>query len=161
MTTPVDKNHPIYLLKIKEWLLSSDYLYCICIFLALHVSKDKQEKYDQKHLYQNLTPLLGFWKKLNKGQEWLHMSMPKNTSDISPLVRFINDEKRFSLKLMQDLHRSLSAISRITRGTIVPSRKDIEIANSLSAYQVQKKLIIESKKNIFIAYWNIQLFYYF
>lgn len=87
-------------------------------------------------MFQNLAPILVFWKKLNKGQEWLHTTVSKSADDKAPLICFINDEKKFSLKLIQIIHKSLSAISRIIRGMTLPTKKDVDIAKSLSTYHV-------------------------
>lgn len=106
-------------------------------FKAVYLSKEKNANLGDKMLFQNAASLLIFWKKLNKGQEWVHSSITKNKNENSPLLHFINDEKQFSLHVVQEIHKSLSAISRIIRGTILPTQKDMDIATSLSLFKVR------------------------
>lgn len=73
---------------------------------------------------------------MNKGQEWLHTSIHKNIKENEPLIHFINDEKQFCLTLIQEIHKSLSAINRIIRGTILPTKSDLQVASSLSSFHV-------------------------
>lgn len=102
----------------------------------------KSEKTEKNVMFHNLMPVLTFWRKLNKSQEFLHATIPKSTNENQPLKRFISDEKIFSLKLVQDIHKTLSSINRVVRGTALPTKNDIIIANSLIEYQTPKEWLL-------------------
>lgn len=91
----------------------------------------------------NLTQVLSFWKKLNKNQDWLHSTnnSTENINENDPITKFIQDEKIFAICLIQNIHKSLSAINRITRGTTLPKPEDIENIDKLNGYQVRNIII--------------------
>lgn len=85
---------------------------------------------------RGLGPLLTFWKKLNKGQDWLRISVPKIKNESTILATYMSEEYRFSIELIQHIHRNFSSINKIIRGAALATEKDVEIVTSLLAYQV-------------------------
>ncbi|GLV36072.1 beethoven [Carabus blaptoides fortunei] len=90
---------------------------------------------EKEEWHRGISPLLTFWKKLNKGQDWLRVSIPPPTNEGTIITTFMYEEKKFAIELIQGVHRSLSTISKVTRGAALPTEKDTEIVNSLLAYQ--------------------------
>ncbi|KAL3101915.1 hypothetical protein niasHS_003324 [Heterodera schachtii] len=107
-----------------------------------------------KHLWgEALAPLLSLWKRLNHQKPQLlqnaqekQKEMPKlekekanakeeaNADD--PLVEMLQLEFAYALKLLQNIHSSLSAISRAIKGTNLPEKQTIEVAQSLINFQI-------------------------
>lgn len=94
---------------------------------------------EREEWHRGISPLLTFWKKLNKGQDWLRVTLPPSVNEGTIITTFMYEEKRFAIELIQSVHRSLSALSKVTRGAALPTEKDTEIVNNLLAYQVSQR----------------------
>ena len=63
-------------------------------------------------------------------------SFGRRTGD-DPLAEILHLELVFALKLMQFIHTSLSALSRVIKGTQLPEKRIVEMAKELMHFQVK------------------------
>ncbi|GAB1603232.1 cytoplasmic dynein 2 heavy chain 1-like isoform X1, partial [Argonauta hians] len=80
----------------------------------------KGSKFDKDVWSSELGPVLNLWKKLNQGQQLLHMKVrPPKQKDgtTSPLLAFLQLEKYNAVKLIQFVHSSLAGLSKVIRGS--------------------------------------------
>lgn len=96
-------------------------------------------KFDKAVWHQELTPLLNLWKKLNQGQGTMSLLQEKlqppdfNESDSAadPIEAFVKLEYYNVVFLMQTVHRTLGAMSKVIRGILVPTEGLVAVADSL------------------------------
>ncbi|XP_029026743.1 cytoplasmic dynein 2 heavy chain 1 isoform X2 [Betta splendens] len=75
-------------------------------------------KFDRELWSSGLSPVLNLWKKLNQGSTLLHQKVASPTeSHGSPVLSFIALEQFNAVRLVQSIHQSLAALSKVIRGT--------------------------------------------
>ncbi|XP_068612804.1 cytoplasmic dynein 2 heavy chain 1 isoform X2 [Brachionichthys hirsutus] len=74
-------------------------------------------KFDRELWSSGLAPIFLLWKKLNQGSKLIHQNVsPPAEGQGSPVLSFITLELFNAIRLVQSLHQSLSALSKVTRG---------------------------------------------
>ncbi|XP_055023019.1 cytoplasmic dynein 2 heavy chain 1 [Boleophthalmus pectinirostris] len=75
-------------------------------------------KFDRELWSNGLSPILNLWKKLNQGSALLHQKLaPPVEGQGSPVKSFIALEEFNAIDLVQTIHQSLAALSKVIRGT--------------------------------------------
>uniref|UniRef100_A0A0L8FKZ3 Dynein heavy chain region D6 P-loop domain-containing protein n=1 Tax=Octopus bimaculoides TaxID=37653 RepID=A0A0L8FKZ3_OCTBM len=106
----------------------------ICQLRILMRSDIKGSKFDKEVWSSELGPILNLWKKLNQGQQLIHMKVnpPKQKDgNTSPLLAFIQLEKYNAIKLIQFVHLSLAALSKVIRGSTLLTASVQQLAEAL------------------------------
>ncbi|XP_039269307.2 cytoplasmic dynein 2 heavy chain 1-like [Styela clava] len=92
-------------------------------------------KFDREAWSNELSPVLGMWKKLNQGTSpnLVHQKVeaPSGAKNDSPVLAFILLERYNAIQLVQTVHQSLSALSKVIRGSQLLSTDVQKMANSL------------------------------
>ncbi|KAK3801155.1 hypothetical protein RRG08_006872 [Elysia crispata] len=87
----------------------------------LQRSDAQASKFDKEVWASELGPILNLWKKVNQGHNLIQskVSPPseKAGKGSSPILTFINLERYNAIKLVQSVHASLAALSKVIRGT--------------------------------------------
>ncbi|XP_055895255.1 cytoplasmic dynein 2 heavy chain 1-like isoform X1 [Biomphalaria glabrata] len=86
----------------------------------LQRSDAKASKFDKDVWATELGPILNLWKKVNQGQTLIQMKVnapSEKVSNESPVLTFIKLESYNAIKLVQSIHTSLAALSKVIRGT--------------------------------------------
>ncbi|CAI9737451.1 cytoplasmic dynein 2 heavy chain 1-like isoform X1 [Octopus vulgaris] len=94
----------------------------------------KGSKFDKEVWSSELGPILKLWKKLNQGQQLIHMKVtpPKQKDgNTSPLLAFIQLEKYNAIKLIQFVHLSLASLSKVIRGSTLLTASVQQLAEAL------------------------------
>uniref|UniRef100_A0A8C9SU16 Dynein cytoplasmic 2 heavy chain 1 n=1 Tax=Scleropages formosus TaxID=113540 RepID=A0A8C9SU16_SCLFO len=75
-------------------------------------------KFDREVWSSGLSPLLNLWKKLNQGSSLIHQKVASPSENhSSPVLSFIVLEQFNVIRLVQSIHQSLAALSKVIRGT--------------------------------------------
>ncbi|MFT7803200.1 cytoplasmic dynein 2 heavy chain 1 [Arapaima gigas] len=77
-------------------------------------------KFDREVWSSGLSPVLNLWKKLNQasGSSLIHQKVvPPSENHSSPVLSFILLEHFNGVRLVQNIHQSLAALSKVIRGT--------------------------------------------
>ncbi|KAM3616881.1 uncharacterized protein V6R79_025341 [Siganus canaliculatus] len=75
-------------------------------------------KFDRELWSNGLSHILHLWKKLNQGSNLIHQKVsPPAESQGSPVLSFIALEQFNAIRLVQSIHQSLAALSKVIRGT--------------------------------------------
>uniref|UniRef100_A0A3B3B7R7 Dynein cytoplasmic 2 heavy chain 1 n=1 Tax=Oryzias melastigma TaxID=30732 RepID=A0A3B3B7R7_ORYME len=75
-------------------------------------------KFDRELWSNSLSPILNLWKKLNQGSTLIHQKVdPPAEGQRSPILSFIVLEQFNAIRLIQNIHQSLAALSKVIRGT--------------------------------------------
>ncbi|XP_058489722.1 dynein cytoplasmic 2 heavy chain 1 isoform X1 [Solea solea] len=75
-------------------------------------------KFDRELWSSGLSPVLNLWKKLNQGSTLIHQKVaPSAEGHASPVLSFIALEQFNAVRLVQSIHQSLAALSKVIRGT--------------------------------------------
>nr|KAG5701773.1 hypothetical protein BaRGS_000763 [Batillaria attramentaria] len=80
----------------------------------------KASRFDKEVWANELGPVLNLWKKLNQGANLIQMkvTLPSDKSgQTSPILAFLMLERYSGVKLVQSVHASLAALSKVIRGT--------------------------------------------
>ncbi|XP_043547742.1 cytoplasmic dynein 2 heavy chain 1 isoform X2 [Chiloscyllium plagiosum] len=88
-------------------------------------------KFDRDIWSNELSPILNLWKKLNQGSQLIHQKLsPLNEKQGSPIQSFIALEQYNAIRLVQSIHQSLAAMSKVIRGTslLTPSVQKLATA---------------------------------
>ena len=102
----------------------------------LSVSSEIGITFDREKWQTELTPLLNLWKKLNQGSAILHVSLSQlKESQNSPIKDFIELEYFNAVSLIQHVHKTLAAVSKIIRGTALLNEKTVKVASNLLKQQ--------------------------
>lgn len=92
-------------------------------------------KFDREAWQQELGPVLNMWKKLNQGSQPSLVQMPNvlpvSGKNQSPILEFIQIERYNAIELVKSIHQTLSALSKVIRGTILLTSDVQKLANSL------------------------------
>lgn len=89
-------------------------------------------KFEREKWQKELTPILNLWKKLNSGSSMLQMKLQAPSSATGdPIQSFVELEYFNGVKLIQTVHKSLSGLSKVIRGTALLDEKVSKLADSL------------------------------
>ncbi|EDO28350.1 predicted protein, partial [Nematostella vectensis] len=98
-------------------------------------------KFDKEKWSTELSPILNLWKKLNQGSQLIQMkvSPPSETGSDSPVTSFVLLERYSAVTLVQTVHASLAALSKVIRGTQLLSAEVQTLAASLLRQEVPQE----------------------
>ncbi|TRY75069.1 hypothetical protein TCAL_08574 [Tigriopus californicus] len=89
-------------------------------------------KFEREKWQKELTPVLNLWKKLNSGSSMLQVKLQAPSSaGGDPIQSFVELEYFNGVKLLQTVHKSLSGLSKVIRGTALLDEKVSKLADSL------------------------------
>ncbi|KAL2095875.1 hypothetical protein ACEWY4_008023 [Coilia grayii] len=89
-------------------------------------------KFDREVWSSGLSPILNLWKKLNQGSTLIHQKVsPPSESQGSPILSFIVLEQFNAIRLVQAIHQSLAALSKVIRGTCLLTADAHKLATAL------------------------------
>uniref|UniRef100_A0A8C4HFM7 Cytoplasmic dynein 2 heavy chain 1 n=1 Tax=Dicentrarchus labrax TaxID=13489 RepID=A0A8C4HFM7_DICLA len=89
-------------------------------------------KFDRELWSNGLSPVLYLWKKLNQGSTLIHQKVaPPTESQGSPVLSFIVLEQFNGIRLVQSIHQSLAALSKVIRGTQLLTPEVQKLATAL------------------------------
>ncbi|XP_029458286.1 cytoplasmic dynein 2 heavy chain 1 [Rhinatrema bivittatum] len=89
-------------------------------------------KFDREIWSNELSPVLNLWKKLNRNSNLIHQKVsPPNERQGSPILSFIILEQFNAIRLVQSIHQSLAALSKVIRGTSLLSSEVQKLASAL------------------------------
>eukprot|EP00118_Oscarella_pearsei_P021037 m.233847 g.233847 ORF g.233847 m.233847 type:complete len:1441 (+) comp40100_c0_seq20:9031-13353(+) len=97
------------------------------------------DKFDKEKWAAQLQPILNLWKRLNQGADMLNKKLPQlaeKSSSTPPVVLFVTNERHSALKLIQQVHASLSSLSKVIRGTTLVTQAVQKLAASLLLHLV-------------------------
>ncbi|XP_069679211.1 cytoplasmic dynein 2 heavy chain 1 isoform X2 [Periplaneta americana] len=98
-------------------------------------------KFNREEWQVQLTPVLNLWKKLNQGSGLIQMKVPVTTEGersnqtSSPVVLFVMLEYHDAVLLVQRVHKSLATLSKVIRGTVLPTSDIMQLADSIMNQQ--------------------------
>ncbi|XP_019385809.1 PREDICTED: cytoplasmic dynein 2 heavy chain 1 [Crocodylus porosus] len=89
-------------------------------------------KFDREIWSSELSPVLNLWKKLNQNSKLIHQKVsPPTERQGSPILSFIILEQYNAILLVQSVHQSLAALSKVIRGTSLLSSEVQRLASAL------------------------------
>ncbi|XP_064157010.1 dynein cytoplasmic 2 heavy chain 1 isoform X2 [Anguilla rostrata] len=89
-------------------------------------------KFDREIWSNGLSPVLNLWKKLNQGSSLIHQKVaPPSESQGSPVLSFVILEQFNAVRLVQSIHQSLAALSKVIRGTSLLTADVHKLATAL------------------------------
>ncbi|EPY79965.1 hypothetical protein CB1_000877044, partial [Camelus ferus] len=89
-------------------------------------------RFDREIWSNELSPVLNLWKKLNQNSNLIHQKvLPPNDRQGSPILSFIVLEQFNAIRLVQSVHQSLAALSKVIRGTTLLSSEVQKLASAL------------------------------
>nr|DBA32514.1 TPA: hypothetical protein GDO54_000298 [Pyxicephalus adspersus] len=89
-------------------------------------------KFDRELWSNELSPVLNLWKKLNQNSNLIHQKVsPPTERHGSPILSFIILEQFTAIRLVQSIHQSLAALSKVIRGTSLLSSEVQSLASAL------------------------------
>ncbi|XP_028817493.1 cytoplasmic dynein 2 heavy chain 1 isoform X3 [Denticeps clupeoides] len=89
-------------------------------------------KFDRDVWSSALSPVLNLWKKLNQGSSLIHQKVsPPSESQSSPVLSFVVLEQFNAVRLVQGIHHSLAALSKVIRGTSLLTADVHKLASAL------------------------------
>lgn len=89
-------------------------------------------KFDREIWSNGLSPVLNLWKKLNQGSSLIHQKVaPPTEGQGSPVLSFIVLEQFNAIRLVQGIHQSLAALSKVIRGTSLLTADVHKLATAL------------------------------
>ncbi|XP_036005544.1 cytoplasmic dynein 2 heavy chain 1 isoform X1 [Fundulus heteroclitus] len=89
-------------------------------------------KFDRELWSNGLSPVLNLWKKLNQGSTLIHQKVePPTEGQMSPILSFIALEQFNAIRLVQSIHQSLAALSKVIRGTQLLTPEVQKLATAL------------------------------
>ncbi|CAG2057091.1 unnamed protein product [Timema podura] len=97
-------------------------------------------KFDREEWQLRLAPVLNLWKKLNQSSDLIQLKIPDLVESSGakgplPVPAFVSKEFRGALQLVQHLHKCLAAISKVIRGSHLPSGDTLLAAERLMSQQ--------------------------
>ncbi|XP_064610087.1 cytoplasmic dynein 2 heavy chain 1-like isoform X3 [Liolophura sinensis] len=99
----------------------------------------KENKFDKDIWAKALGPILNLWKKINTGSQLIQMKVlpPSDTSGHeSPIVSFLRLERYNAVKLVQSIHTSLAALSKVIRGSQLVTTEVQNLAAALLTQEI-------------------------
>ncbi|XP_069615312.1 cytoplasmic dynein 2 heavy chain 1 [Ranitomeya imitator] len=89
-------------------------------------------KFDRDLWSNELSPVLNLWKKLNQNSNLIHQKVsPPTERHGSPIFSFIILEQFNAIRLVQNIHHSLAALSKVIRGTSLLTSDVQKLASTL------------------------------
>uniref|UniRef100_A0A671UXN0 Cytoplasmic dynein 2 heavy chain 1 n=1 Tax=Sparus aurata TaxID=8175 RepID=A0A671UXN0_SPAAU len=89
-------------------------------------------KFDRELWSNGLSPVLHLWKKLNQGSTLIHQKVaPPTEGQGSPVLSFIALEQFNAIRMVQSIHQSLAALSKVIRGTQLLTPEVQKLATAL------------------------------
>ncbi|KAM8977653.1 cytoplasmic dynein 2 heavy chain 1 [Pelodytes ibericus] len=89
-------------------------------------------KFDRELWSNELSPVLNLWKKLNQNSNLIHQKVsPPTERHGSPILSFIILEQFNAIRLLQSIHQSLAALSKVIRGTSLLTSEVQRLASAL------------------------------
>uniref|UniRef100_A0A672FSM8 Cytoplasmic dynein 2 heavy chain 1 n=1 Tax=Salarias fasciatus TaxID=181472 RepID=A0A672FSM8_SALFA len=89
-------------------------------------------KFDRELWSNGLSPILNLWKKLNQGSNLIHQKVdPPAEGQRSPVLSFIALEQYNAIRMVQGIHQSLAALSKVIRGTQLLTPEVQKLATAL------------------------------
>uniref|UniRef100_A0AAY5F0X4 Cytoplasmic dynein 2 heavy chain 1 n=1 Tax=Electrophorus electricus TaxID=8005 RepID=A0AAY5F0X4_ELEEL len=89
-------------------------------------------KFDRDVWSSGLSPILNLWKKLNQGSSLIQQKVtPPSEGMGSPVRSFILLEQFNAIRLVQSIHQSLAALSKVIRGTCLLTADVHKLATAL------------------------------
>ncbi|XP_053312461.1 cytoplasmic dynein 2 heavy chain 1 isoform X2 [Spea bombifrons] len=89
-------------------------------------------KFDRELWSNELSPVLNLWKKLNQNSNLIHQKVsPPTERHGSPILSFIILEQFNAIRLVQSIHQSLAALSKVIRGTSLLTSEVHKLASAL------------------------------
>ncbi|XP_041438616.1 cytoplasmic dynein 2 heavy chain 1 isoform X2 [Xenopus laevis] len=89
-------------------------------------------KFDRELWSNELSPVLNLWKKLNQNSNLIHQKVsPPTERHGSPISSFIILEQFNAIRLVQSIHQSLAALSKVIRGTSLLTSEVQKLASAL------------------------------
>ncbi|XP_034460809.1 cytoplasmic dynein 2 heavy chain 1 isoform X1 [Hippoglossus hippoglossus] len=89
-------------------------------------------KFDRELWSNGLSPVLNLWKKINQGSTLIHQKVaPPAEGHGSPVLSFIALEQFNAIRLVQSIHKSLAALSKVIRGTQLLTPEVQKLATAL------------------------------
>ncbi|KAM4699205.1 cytoplasmic dynein 2 heavy chain 1 [Discoglossus pictus] len=89
-------------------------------------------KFDRELWSNELSPVLNLWKKLNQNSNLIHQKVsPPTERHGSPILSFIILEQFNAIRLLQSIHQSLAALSKVIRGTSLLTSEVQKLASAL------------------------------
>ncbi len=104
--------------------------------------KFEREKWDTE-----LNPILNLWKKLNQGSNLLQMKMaaPHDDGEADPIKAFVHLEFYNAVQLIQAIHKSMSGLVKVIRGTQLLDEKVSTLADSLMRQETPGKIKLSNR----------------
>ncbi|XP_063840903.1 LOW QUALITY PROTEIN: cytoplasmic dynein 2 heavy chain 1-like [Scylla paramamosain] len=95
-------------------------------------SPELASRFDREKWHSQLSPVLSLWKKLNQGANLIQgkVAVPGPTVDC-PVKAFVQLEQYTAVLSVQKVHRSLAALSKVIRGTLLLTTEVQKLAESL------------------------------
>lgn len=98
----------------------------------LSLSSADGSKFDREKWQQELSPVLNLWKKLNQGTGILQLKLePPLASDSVPIKEFVQLEFYNGVSLLQNVHKTLSAMAKVIKGTSLLDATVTKLAKSI------------------------------
>ncbi|CAF93625.1 unnamed protein product, partial [Tetraodon nigroviridis] len=89
-------------------------------------------KFDRELWSNGLSPILHLWKKINQGSSLIHQKVePPTEIQDSPIHSFIVLEQFNCILLVQNIHQSLAALSKVIRGSQLLTPEVQKLASAL------------------------------
>ncbi|XP_071990308.1 cytoplasmic dynein 2 heavy chain 1 isoform X1 [Engystomops pustulosus] len=89
-------------------------------------------KFDRDLWSNELSPVLSLWKKINQNSNLIHQKVsPPTERHGSPILSFIILEQFNAIRLVQSIHQSLAALSKVIRGTSLLTSDVHKLASAL------------------------------
>ncbi|XP_023565248.1 cytoplasmic dynein 2 heavy chain 1 [Octodon degus] len=89
-------------------------------------------KFDREIWSNELSPVLSLWKKLNQNSNLIHQKvLPPSDRQGSPVLSFVMLEQFSAIRLVQSVHQSLAALSKVIRGATLLSSEVHKLASAL------------------------------
>ncbi|XP_076054654.1 dynein cytoplasmic heavy chain beethoven [Oratosquilla oratoria] len=103
-------------------------------------SSELANRFDRELWHKQLSPVLNLWKKLNQGANLIQAKTtpPPATGD-SPVRAFVMLEYHTALTVVQTIHRSLAALSKVIRGALLLTNEVQTLADSLLRQETPSK----------------------
>ncbi|XP_026994578.2 cytoplasmic dynein 2 heavy chain 1 isoform X2 [Tachysurus fulvidraco] len=89
-------------------------------------------KFDRELWASGLSPVLNLWKRLNQGSSLIQQKLaPPTDGTSSPVLSFVLLEQFNAIRLVQSIHQSLAALSKVIRGTCLLTADTHKLATAL------------------------------
>ncbi|XP_029374274.1 cytoplasmic dynein 2 heavy chain 1 isoform X3 [Echeneis naucrates] len=120
---------PANIERSSQRIISSQVISQLCV---LSRSVATGSKFDRELWSNGLSPVLNLWKKLNQGSTLIHQKVaPPTEGHGSPVLSFIGLEQFNAIRLVQSIHQSLAALSKVIRGTQLLTPEVQKLATAL------------------------------